>query len=101
MRIIPLQDRVVLKRVAEQERTKGGLVIPDTAKEKPVEGVVVAVGRGKVLDNGCLQPPDVKAGDRVLFAKYGGSDVTLDGEEHLVLRADDLLGVIEEGTVNV
>ena len=101
MKIRPLQDRVIVKRVAEQEKSKGGIIIPDTAKEKPLEGVVVAVGEGKVLESGKVRRPDVRAGDRVLFVKYAGNEVMLDGVEHLMLRADDLLCVIEEGTVNV
>jgi len=101
MRIRPLQDRVVVRRVEEQEKSKGGIIIPDTAKEKPLEGVVVAVGAGKVLDNGKVRPPDVHAGDRVLFVKYAGNEVMVDGVEHLMLRADDLLAVIEEGTTHV
>jgi chaperonin GroES len=96
MKIRPLQDRVLVKRVAEEEKTKGGIIIPDTAKEKPVEGKVVAVGRGKVADDGSLRELDVKKGDTVLFGKYAGTEVKLDGEEHLILREDDILGVIEK-----
>jgi chaperonin GroES len=95
MRIRPLQDRVVVSRIAEQEKTKGGIIIPDTAKEKPVEGKVLAVGNGRVLEDGSLRKLDVKAGDRVLFNKYGGSEVKIDGEDLLILREDDILGVVE------
>jgi len=95
MKIRPLQDRVIVKRVKEEEKTKGGLYIPDTAKEKPVEATVIAVGNGKVLEDGTVRKLDIKAGDRVLFGKYSGTEVKLDGEEHLILREDDILGVIE------
>ena len=95
MKIRPLQDRVIVKRVQEEEKSKGGIIIPDTAKEKPQEGKVIAVGKGKVDDNGKLRPLDVKAGDRILFGKYSGSEIKLDGEEHLNLREDDILGIIE------
>ena len=96
MNIRPLQDRVLVKRVAEEDKTKGGIIIPDSAKEKPVEGKVIAVGRGKVGDDGKLRELDVKKGDRILFGKYAGTEVKLDGEEHLILREDDILGVIEK-----
>jgi len=96
MKIRPLQDRVIVKRVEEEEKTKGGIIIPDTAKEKPMEGKVTAVGKGKLLEDGKIHPLDVKAGDRVLFAKYGGTEVKIDGEEHLIMREDDILGVIEK-----
>jgi chaperonin GroES len=95
MKIRPLQDRVLVKRVAEQEQTKGGIFIPDSAKEKPMEGKVVAVGNGKVLDNGTQVNLSVKAGDSILFGKYAGTEVKIDGEEHLILREDDILGVLE------
>ena len=95
MKIRPLQDRVIVKRVDEEEKTKGGIIIPDTAKEKPQEGKVVAVGKGKVDDDGKVRPLDVKAGDRILFGKYSGTEIKIDGEEHLILREDDILGVIE------
>jgi chaperonin GroES len=95
MKMRPLQDRVIIKRVKEEERTKGGLIIPDTAKEKPIEGLVVAVGNGKVLEDGSVRKLDVKEGDRVLFGKYSGTEVKIDGEEHLIMREDDILGVIE------
>ena len=96
MKIRPLQDRIIVKRIAEEERTKGGIIIPDTAKEKPLEGQVVAVGNGKVLEDGKVRPLDVKAGDKVLFNKYAGTEVKIEGEEHLILREDDILGVIEK-----
>ena len=95
MQIRPLQDRVLVKRVAEEEKTKGGIIIPDTAKEKPVEGKVIAVGSGRVDKEGKVRPLDVKKGDRILFGKYSGSDVKIDGEEHLILREDDILAVVE------
>lgn len=95
MKIRPLQDRVIVKRVAEEEKSKGGIIIPDTAKEKPQEGKVVAVGKGKVAEDGTVRPLDVKAGDRILFGKYSGSEIKIDGEEHLILREDDILGVLE------
>ncbi|RMG98237.1 MAG: co-chaperone GroES [Deltaproteobacteria bacterium] len=96
MKIRPLHDRIVVKRVAEEEKTKGGLYIPDTAKEKPARGVVVAVGEGKRDKDGKRIPLDVKAGDEVLFGKYAGTELKLDGEEHLVLREDEVLAVIEK-----
>jgi len=95
MKIRPLGDRILVKRIKEEEKTKGGIIIPDTAKEKPQEGEVVAVGKGKTTEEGKLLPPDVKAGDRILFGKYAGSEVKLEGEEHLILREDDILGVLE------
>lgn len=96
MKIRPLQDRIIVKRVQEEEKTKGGIIIPDTAKEKPLEGMVVAVGNGKVLEDGKVRPLDIKAGDRVLFTKYAGTEVKIEGEEHLILREDDILGVLEK-----
>jgi chaperonin GroES len=90
-----LHDRVLLKRVEEEQKTKGGIIIPDTAKEKPVEGKVVAVGKGRVGDDGKVTPLEVKAGDRVLFGKYSGTEVKIDGVEHLILREDDILAVID------
>ena len=95
MKIRPLQDRVIVKRVAEEEKSKGGIIIPDTAKEKPQEGKVVAVGKGKVAEDGTVRPLDVKVGDRILFGKYSGTEIKIDGEEHLILREDDILGVLE------
>jgi chaperonin GroES len=96
MNIRPLQDRVIVKRVEEEEKTKGGIIIPDTAKEKPIEGKVIAVGKGKLRDDGKLHAPDVKKGDLVLFGKYAGTEVKLDGAEHLIMREEDILGVIEK-----
>ena len=96
MKVRPLQDRVLIRRVAEEEKTKGGIIIPDSAKEKPIEGEVIAVGNGKVMEDGKVRALDIKAGDRILFGKYSGTEVKLDGEEHLILREDDILGVIEK-----
>lgn len=96
MKIRPLQDRVLVKRIEEEEKTKGGIIIPDTAKEKPQEGKVIAVGKGKTNEDGKLIPLDVKVGDRILFSKYSGSDIKIDNEEHLIMREDDILGVIEK-----
>ena len=96
VKIRPLQDRVIVKRIAEEEKTKGGIIIPDTAKEKPQEGRVVAVGKGKVNEDGKIIPLDVKVNDRILFGKYSGSEVNIDGEEHLIMREEDILGVIEK-----
>ena len=96
MNIRPLGDRVLIKRVAEEEKTKGGIIIPDTAKEKPQEGKVIAVGKGKRDDDGKVTPLDVKKGDRILFGKYSGTEVKLNGEEHLIVREEDILGVIED-----
>ena len=95
MKIRPLQDRILVKRLDEEEKTKGGIIIPDTAKEKPQEGKVIAVGGGKVSEDGKVLPLDVKKGDRVLFSKYSGTEVNLDGEEHLIIREDDVLGILE------
>jgi len=96
MKIRPLQDRVIVKRLEEEAKTKGGIIIPDTAKEKPMEGLVISVGKGKTADDGKLIKPDVKAGDRILFAKYSGTEVKIDGVEHLIMREDDILGIIEK-----
>jgi chaperonin GroES len=96
MKIRPLQDRLIIKRVAEETKTKGGLFIPDTAKEKPLEGKVIAVGNGKILENGTVRAMDIKAGDTILFSKYAGTEIKLDGEDHLILREEDVLGVIEK-----
>jgi chaperonin GroES len=95
MKIRPLHDRLVVRRMEEERTTAGGIVIPDTATEKPIQGEVLAVGHGKVLDNGESRPLDVKVGDRVLFGKYSGTEVKLDGKEFLVMREDDIMGVIE------
>jgi chaperonin GroES len=96
MKIRPLQDRVIVKRIEEEGKTKGGIIIPDTAKEKPMEGLVISVGKGKTADDGKLIKPDVKAGDRILFGKYSGTEVKIDGVEHLIMREDDILGIIEK-----
>jgi len=96
MKIRPLHDRIIVKRVEEEEKTKGGIIIPDTAKEKPIEGKVVAVGKGRVTEDGKLVPMEVKAGDRVLFSKYAGTEVKIDGVEHLIMREEDILGVVEK-----
>ena len=95
MKIRPLHDRVLVRRVKEEEKTKGGLFIPDTAKEKPVEAVVLAAGNGKILENGTVRKLDVKEGDRVLFGKYTGNEVKINGEDALILREDDILGILE------
>ena len=95
MKFRPLRDRILARRLDEEEKTKGGIIIPDTAKEKPQEALVVAVGSGKLTDEGKVQPLDVKKGDRVLLGKYSGTEVTLDGEEHLIIREDDVLGIVE------
>jgi chaperonin GroES len=96
MKIRPLQDRVIVERLEEEEKTKGGIIIPDSAKEKPMEGKVKAVGKGKVTEAGTLIKLDVKAGDRILFSKYAGTEVKIDGKEYLIMREDDILGVIEK-----
>lgn len=96
MNIRPLQDRILVKRIEEEDKTEGGIIIPDTAKEKPVEGKVIAVGKGKVSEDGKVMPLDVKKGDRILFGKYAGTEVKIKGEEHLIMREDDVLGVIEK-----
>jgi len=96
MKIRPLQDRVIVKRIQEEEKTKGGIIIPDTAKEKPIEGQILAVGNGKILENGNVRALDIKAGDRVLFSKYAGTEIKIDGVEHLMMREEDILGVIEQ-----
>ena len=95
MKIRPLQDRVIVKRVEEEDKTKGGIIIPDTAKEKPIEGKVTAVGKGKVREDGKVQRLDVKKGDKILFGKYAGTEIKIEGEEHLIMREDYILGVIE------
>ena len=95
MKVRPLHDRVVIKRLKEEEKTRGGIVIPDTAKEKPVEARVIAVGSGKVLEDGSVRALEVKAGDTVLLAKYTGSEIKLEGEDHVILREDEILAVIE------
>ncbi len=95
MKIRPLQDRIIVKRIEEEETSKGGIIIPDTAKEKPQEGKVVTVGKGKIREDGKLQKLDVKKGHRVLFSKFSGTEVTLEGTEHLIIREDDVLGIVE------
>jgi chaperonin GroES len=94
-KIRPLQDRILVKRLGEEETTKGGIIIPDSAKEKPQEGEVIAIGKGKVLDDGKILPLDVKVGDKILFGKYSGTEVKLAGDEHIILREEDILGIIE------
>jgi chaperonin GroES len=94
MKVKP-QDRVIVKRIEEEETTKGGIIIPDTAKEKPIEGEVIAVGGGKLLDTGKKQPLEVKQGDKVLFGKYAGTDIQVEGVEHLIMREDDIIAIIE------
>ena len=95
MGIRPLQDRLIVKRIDEEEKTSGGIIIPDSAKEKPQEGKVIAVGKGKVGEDGKVHPLDVKKGDKILFSKYAGTEVNIDGAEHLIIREDDVLGVVE------
>lgn len=96
MQIRPLHDRLIVKRLEEEEKTKGGIIIPDTAKEKPIEGKVIAVGEGRVKKDGTKIPMEVKKGDRVLFARYAGTEVKIDGEEHLMMREDEVLAIIEK-----
>ena len=96
MKIRPLQDRVIVKRLEEEQKTKGGIIIPDTAKEKPIEGEVIAVGKGKILEDGKIAKLDVKVGDRVLFSKYGGTEVNIDGVDYLIMREDYILGIIDK-----
>jgi chaperonin GroES len=96
MKIRPLHDRVLVKRIEEETKTKGGIIIPDTAKEKPIKGEVIAVGEGRILDNGQKVPVSVKVGDKIIFSKYAGTEIKIEGEEHLIMREDDILGVIEE-----
>jgi len=91
----PLHDRVIVRRLDDETMSAGGIIIPDSAKEKPVEGEVIAAGKGKILENGDIRPLDVKAGDRVIFSKYAGTEIKLDGEEFLMMREDDILGVVE------
>jgi len=96
MKIEPLHDRILVKRIEEEEKTKGGIIIPDAAKEKPQEGMVVAVGDGKILDNGQKVTLQVKAGDKILFGKYSGTEIKIDGEEHLILREDDVFAIVKD-----
>ena len=95
MKIRPLHDRVIIKRIEEEETTKGGIIIPDSAKEKPSEGKVVAVGNGKALENGEVKALEVKKGDKVLFGKYAGTEIKIEGEEHLIMREDDIIAIVE------
>lgn len=97
MKLVPLGDRVVVKPIEQEERTKGGIVLPDTAKEKPQEGEVLAVGSGRLLENGQRVPLEVKVGDRVVFAKYGGTEVKIDDEEYIILRESDILAILNRG----
>lgn len=96
MKVRPLHDRLIVKRLEEEEKTKGGIIIPDTAKEKPIEGKVIAAGKGKIKEDGTKIPMEVKKGDRILFAKYAGTEVKIDGEEHLIMKEDDVLAIIEQ-----
>ena len=95
MKVRPLHDRILVRRIEGEEKTKGGLIIPDTAKEKPQEGKVIAVGKGKVLENGNQQPLEVKEGDKILFGKYAGTEIKLEGEEHLIMREDDIIAIVD------
>ena len=96
MKIRPLYDRIIVRRIAEEEKTKGGIIIPDTAKDKPTEGEVVAAGKGRLTEDGKVIPMDVKKGDRILFSKYAGNEVKIDGTEYLIMREEDVLGIIEK-----
>ena len=96
MKVRPLYDRLIIKRVEEEQMSKGGIIIPETAKEKPIEGKVIAVGKGKIGEDGTQRPLEVKKGDRILFGKYSGTEIKIDGEEHLILREDEVLGIIEK-----
>jgi chaperonin GroES len=95
MKFRPLHDRILVRRIEEEQKSKGGIIIPDTAKEKPQEGRVIAVGTGRVLEDGTVRPLDVKKGDRILFGKYSGSEVKIDGEEHTIMREEDVLAIVE------
>ena len=97
MKFRPLHDRVVVKRIDAEEKTAGGIIIPDTAKEKPQQGTVIAAGTGKIRDNGTRQPPDVTVGDHILFGKYSGQEITLDGEDYLIIREEEVLGILDIG----
>ena len=96
MKVRPLHDRLIVKRSEEEEKTKGGIIIPDTAKEKPIEGKVIAVGKGRINKDGTKNPMEVEKGDRILFAKYAGTEVKIDGEEHLIMKEDDVIAIIEQ-----
>jgi chaperonin GroES len=95
MKVRPLHDRLIVQRLEEEEKTKGGIIIPDTAKEKPIEGKVIAVGAGKVMENGKRMPVQVKEGDRILFGKYAGTDIKIEGEDHLIMKEDDIIAIVE------
>ncbi len=95
MKVKPLHDRILVRRINSEEKTKGGIIIPDTAQEKPQEGKIEAVGKGKLLDNGSVRPLDVKVGDKVLFSQYGGNDINIDGDEYLIMEENDVLAIIE------
>jgi len=95
MKLTPLHDRVIVKRIEEEEKTAGGIIIPDTAKEKPQQGKIIAVGQGSMLENGQIIPMTVKQGDRILFGKYSGTEIQIDGEEHLIMREDDILAIVQ------
>ena len=95
MAVKPLNDRILIKRIEEETKSAGGIIIPDTAKEKPIEGKVVAVGAGKILENGTKLPLEVKKGDKILFGKYAGTDIKVEGEEHLIMREDDIIAIVE------
>lgn len=95
MKVRPLYDRILVKRIDTEEKTKGGIIIPDTAKEKPQEGKIIALGKGKLLEDGSIRPLDVKVGNKILFSKYGGTEINIDGEEYLILREDDILAIVE------
>ena len=95
MKVKPLHDRILVRRINSEEKTKGGIIIPDTAQEKPQEGKIEAVGKGKLLDNGSVRPLDVKVGDKVLFSKYGGNDINIDGDEFLIMREEEILAIIK------
>ena len=97
MNVRPIHDRIIVQRLEEGEQKVGGIIIPDTAKEKPQQGKVIAAGAGKIRDDGTRQPPDVKAGDRILFGKYSGQEIRLDGEDYLIVREDEVLAVVEDG----
>jgi chaperonin GroES len=94
LNFVPLHDRILVRRVEEQETTRGGIIIPDTAKDKPQEGEVLAVGKGKITEDGKVLPLDVKAGDRILFGKYAGTEISIDGEDYLIMREDEVLGIV-------
>ena len=96
MKVRPLYDRILIKRLDIEEKTKGGIIIPETAKEKPQEGRVISVGKGKLLEDGSIRPLDVKAGDRILFGKYGGTEINIEGEEYIILREDEVLAVVQD-----